>query len=257
MKKIALISLLFYAGMAHGQDLGSTTFSLRSPLEQFKSTKLASLSINQTQSISAPFESSNADTKGRGLMFKNSALSSLNFSKTEKIQYGFKLEADQFFDPFSFEKKLEGRNDNASLKRIKTSAFANYRLSPDYSLNASISNFSGSEHGRLFSVGAKASKFFNRKHAVTTMFSVNWSNVNVNPWAQLDRNLNSNLGAQIHRFSNRPEIRLGATWNWAINNNWSLSTGLSARHFMNDVNKNPFAPQRSSVTVFSVASYRF
>ena len=259
MKKFALVSVLLLAGAAHGQDLGKVAFSLQSPLDQFKSNKLASLNLGQTQSVTLPFENSNnkTDTKNRGLMLKTSALSSLNFSKSDKIQYGFRLEADQFFDPFSFERKLEGRTDNSALKQIKTSAFINYKIAPDYSLNASYSQLNGNENGRLFSVGAKAKKFFNRKHSVTTMFSVNWGNVNSNPWNQLDKNINASIGGPNDRFSMRPDVRLGATWNWAINNNWSLSTGLSARHFMNDVNKNPFATQRSSVTIFSVASYRF
>ncbi len=259
MKKFALVSILSIAGIAHGQDLGRAQFSLQSPLEQFKSNKLASLSLSQTQSIGLPFENSNgsSEAKSRGLMLKNSALTSLSFSKNEKIQYGLKLEVDQFFDPFSFERKLEGRLDNTNFKQLKSSAFINYRIAADYSLNASVSNLSGNENGRLFSVGAKAKKFFNRKHSLTTMFSVNWSNVTSNPWSQLDRRLSGNLDTSNNRFSMRPDVRLGATWNWTINNNWSLSTGLSARHFMNDVNKNPFAPQRSSVTIFSVASYRF
>ncbi|MBC3882291.1 MipA/OmpV family protein [Undibacterium sp. LX40W] len=259
MKKFALVSVLLIAGAAHGQDLGKTQFSLQSPLEQFKSNRLASLDLTNSQSMALPFENTNSkiDTKSRGLMFKNSALSSLNFSKNDKIQYGFKLEVDQFFDPFSFEKRLEGRPDDKSFKQIKTSAFLNYKIAADYSLNASVSNINGNENGRLFSVGAKAKKFFNRKHAVTTMFSVNWGNITTNPWNQLDKSLNANLAGSNDRFSMRPDVRLGATWNWTINNNWSLSTGVSARHFMNDVNKNPFATQRSSVTIFSVASYRF
>ncbi|WMW79192.1 hypothetical protein RF679_11090 [Undibacterium cyanobacteriorum] len=257
MKSIVLVPLLIFSGVACAQEPSAIAFSLKSPLEQYKTKQLASVTLagSGMQLVSA--ENDSGSLKGRPLVIKTSALANFNFSKNDKIQYGFKLEADQFFDPFAFEKRLDAKLDHSNQNRIQTGAYLHYRFTPDYSLTASATRLNGVENGKVFSVGAKASKFFGRKHSLTANFSFNWSNTRPNIWSQFDRNLNFENGFSASKLSTRPDLRLGVTWNWEINSNWSISTGMSARHFMNDVNKNPFNTQRSSVTIFSVANYRF
>ena len=260
MKSIVLAILCITPCLASAQstqDASSFVFSLKSPLEQYKSKQIASLSLSGTGLQLAPADTETSSATGHPLVIKTHALANLNFSKSDKIQYGLKLESDQFFDPFAFEKRLDAKFAYAPIQRVQTAAYLNYKLTPDYSLTANINRISGADHARVFSVGAKANKFFGRKHSLTTSLSLNWSNKTPSLWSQFDRSLGSVENLNGNKFTTRPDLRLGVTWNWEINSNWSLSTGLSARHFMNDVNKNPFNTQRSSVTIFSVANYRF
>ncbi|TXI96245.1 MAG: DUF481 domain-containing protein [Burkholderiaceae bacterium] len=260
MKRIVLATLCISPCLALAQskpDMSTIAFSLKSPLEQFKSKQIASLSLSNTDLRLAPADTEPSSNMGRPLVIKTHALANLNFSKNDKIQYGLKMESDQFFDPFSFEKRLDTKFGYTPLQRVQTSAYVNYRFTPDYSLTASINRFTGVENARTFSVGARANKFFGRKHSLSTSFSLNWSKQASTPWSQFDRSLRATDGLSSNKFSTRPDLRLGVTWNWEINSNWSLSTGMSARHFLNDANKNPFNTQRSGVTIFSVANYRF
>ena len=160
-------------------------------------------------------------------MIKTHALANLNFSKSDKIQYGLKLESDQFLIPLPSKSVSMQNSRMRQYNGVQTAAYLNYKLTR-LQPHCNINRISGADNARVFNVGAKASKFFfGRKHSLTTSLSLNWSNKTPSLWSQFDRSLGTVGNLNSNKFD-PPRPTIGRNPNWEINSNWSLSTGLSA-----------------------------
>lgn len=226
---------------------------------------ISSVSIAQDLSMTSPLEfgyippnKQNKHGLSRGLFVSQKNSTTLHFSKSDKLDYGVNFSVERKRDPYEMEQFGTVKNQLTGAD-FSTSAFLNYRINPHFSLGSSIRYGTGYERSTHFSVNAKANKVFGKRHNLTAVFSVNWSNLsstqknpfNTQDWQQSQNylSLNNNL--------NRTELRVGSSWNWNIDTNWSLSTGISARRSLNSPVNSPFFPQRTPVTVFSIATYRF
>lgn len=182
----------------------------------------------------------------------------LNFSKNAKFQYGLGV---AFSYPVTPLLPLANKADfdTSSKTSFSTSAFLNYRVDANYTLASSLRYMSGHETGVLLSLEARKVNIFSRKHRLTTMLNVNWSN-QTNPyqdlWLARDRRTAKNFELNNFHYK-QTALGVGARWNWQIDTNWSLSTGINANIRLNNPEKNPLTAQRAPITVFSVASYRF
>lgn len=177
------------------------------------------------------------------------------FSKNPKVQYGLELSLDQAWNN-SLKKEEPQAAPTFTQNRFSTAVFLNYQVSPHYTLSASLRQLNGREQGTQFSIGAKVNKAIHRHHRLDAYFSVNWTKPNQANWSSLNSRSLADYSSFNLSSKTRAELRLGASWNWTINPNWSLSTGVQARHFQ-DHDKAWLHTQRSPVTVFSVLSYRF
>jgi outer membrane scaffolding protein for murein synthesis (MipA/OmpV family) len=63
--------------------------------------------------------------------------------------------------------------------------------------------------------------------------------------------------AQFTPSAGITDVRIGASWHWTIDTNWSLTTGASISRLSGDAAKSPFVFDKTPVSVFSAASYRF
>ena len=187
---------------------------------------------------------------------KTATETTLNFTKNSKLQYGLGI---AFTYPAAQAEASRPYSDEAAKTTFTTSAFLNYRISPSYSLASSIKYINGNETAMLLSLEARKVNVFSRKHRLTTMLNVNWSN-QTNPsqdlWLARDRQYMKGLELNNNR-GNQTALGFGAKWNWEIDTNWSLATGINANLRLNGTEKNLFTTQRAPVTIFSVATYRF
>ncbi|MFZ6820220.1 hypothetical protein [Undibacterium sp. Ji22W] len=279
MKKIACLTILCALSAVHStvhaQDFrwnqSSAIASQVYPTYSLSQTDrnsfggIASIHSTQELSMSSPLEfgyspPSKQGKRGssRGLFLNQSNSTTLHFSKSDKLDYGLDFSLDRKRDPFELAQIGAGKNQLSGTD-FSTSAFINYRINPTYSLGSSIRYGTGYERGTQLSVSAKANKVFGKRHNLTAVFSVNWSNlssVSKNPFSTLDWQQSQNY-LSLNNQLNRTELRVGSSWNWNVDTNWSLSTGVSARHSLNSPVNNPFFTQRTPVTVFSIATYRF
>ncbi|MBY0572634.1 MAG: MipA/OmpV family protein [Undibacterium sp.] len=192
----------------------------------------------------------------------------INLSKNPQYQFGVDFNFDlrknsngtNIFPKSAFDKDVFGRLNPRANTSESAGAFFNYRLNSDYALTSGIKYNTISQtnwQNWQLSLGAKTVKIFNRRNRISTSLNFNWSSLaqtNNDLWGRGESL--SNL-ARLNQFTpqlNRSELHLNSSWNWDINANWSLSSGISARQVLN---KNPFINQRTPVTVFSVATYRF
>lgn len=279
MKKIlhALpLSLLLAMGSAFAQNVDYTSFTTQ---KNFASIDNADASndvdlLNQQFNPQFSFTSksdslislnSNANaTKNNksSRFFQNTSTTNINLSSNSRFQYGLGISVEPYYSGVHLDShtdyfaiKNEVVNDHKN--QINTSAFANYQVNPNFSLTSSVSVSNANNTGYQLSAGGRASKIFNRNHRITAMLNLNWSNQGENTlgyWSQAARQSQKTFqgfGDNLHRT----ELRLGASWNWNIDTNWSLTTGATLQHMVRGAQKNPFSS--NPVTVFSVASYRF
>ncbi|MFC0350884.1 MipA/OmpV family protein [Undibacterium danionis] len=270
MKKLAGFTIL-YASLSASLGISLSAQAQNLGVDQFTSVKntdgtkqLVGVTSFKSVGMTSAFDSTNKQTK-RGLYLSNNSLTSLNFSNSDKLEYGvhFNLETPQDYIDLN---RNDYIRDNFKTPKIAnstltTGAYLNYRLTPNYALTSSLNYSNGNERGAQLSVGAKATSIFNKKHRLTTVFSVNWGNQNYvggNLWNQIDNKYIQNTNSlNLSNYTPRTELRLGTSWNWNIDPSWSLSTGVSARHMLGDSSKNLFLQQRTPVTIFSVITYRF
>ncbi|MBI3713729.1 MAG: MipA/OmpV family protein [Burkholderiales bacterium] len=216
---------------------------------------LPQVSYNGTVEFNPAFEIapiSKLNKSGSG--FTSVRQTRFNFSKNDKLQYGLELGVDQAWQVGKDKNEFKAALSNS---QFSTSGFLNYQIDPNYALSARLTQFDGREVGNQFSLTAKVGKKFNRKHHLSAHFSVNWIKPGNPNWASLNSRSLADYPAFSLSTKTRSEIRLGASWNWNINHNWSLSTGVNARHSYNDADRSWLNNQRSPVTVFSVLSYHF
>lgn len=188
-----------------------------------------------------------------------SAISGLgyNFSKNPNLQYGIRMTMELGRDQ-TRSSKLNGLGDIDST--VEPGIFLNYLLNPNYALLSSVRYGSGVDHnGFQMSLGGRATNMLNPKHRLTALFSTNWAN---NSYQQSYFGVNATQASasgysQYAPSSGFTDIKLGANWHWSIDTNWSLTTGASVQHLMGDAANSPFVFQRTPVTVYSAASYRF
>lgn len=267
MKKFVYLATTLLAigvpiASAHAQDFGSeqttNTNKLSYPSYQTSLTRIVG---TQDNSISLPLGVNNyPDRQGKnGLYLTQSNSTKLFFSKPGKLDFGVDLSHDRQYN-FANTEFSNTATDPLKGSNLSTGAFLNYRLSSNYALQSSLRYGIGNERGTQLSVGAKANKVFGRRHNLTAVFSVNW-NHSVNPqknvWGLYDWRQSQTPVLLNSKELNRTELRIGTSWNWNIDTNWSLSTGISAHHNLNSSTRNPFVTQRTPVTIFSVATYRF
>ncbi len=258
----ALMSFGGHFTAVHAQELGSeqstNTNKLTYPTYQ---TSLMRVSGTQDTSISLPLgANSYSDAHGKNSLYlTKSNTTKLYFSKPGKLDFGIDLSLDRQHN-VPITEFSSATIDPLQGSNLSTAAFLNYRLNSNYTLQSSLRYGVGNERGAQISIGAKANKMFGKRHNLTAVFSVNW-NHSVNPQKNAlgiyDWRQNQNHLLLNSKEMNRTELRIGTSWNWNIDTNWSLSTGISARHNFNSSAKNPFITQRSPVTIFSVATYRF
>lgn len=266
MKKIAYLMILSALGTicssAHAQNFRSEQFStVSAPAYSYYQTPLVSVSNSQTLTMSSPFDATYTPVKQnkRGLFVNQVNSSKIHFSKSGKLDYGLSFDTERQRNS-SFEDYSGNPNNTGLGANFATSAFVNYRINANYALSSAIAVGVGKQSGTRLSVAAKANRVFNKRHELTAVFSVNWnspSNLSKNSLSMQDwRQSQHYLSLNANSLS-RTELRIGSSWNWNIDTNWTLSTGISARHHLNSPAKNPFVTQRTPVTIFSVATYRF
>nr|WP_315484911.1 MipA/OmpV family protein [uncultured Undibacterium sp.] len=245
----------------YAQNFGVDQFSsIKSP---DNAQQLVGITTLKSAGMSNLFD--NANKNKHGLQLTNSSLTSLNFSNSDKLEYGVHFNIENPQEYLDLNRKDFNRdsftNPKIASSTLTTGAHVNYRITPKYALTSSLSYSSGNERGAQLSVGAKATSIFNKKHRLTTAFSINWGSQNYvggNLWNQIDsKYIQNSNGLNLMNYSPRAELRLGTSWNWNIDPSWSLSTGVSARHMLGDANKYPFQLQKTPVTIFSVITYRF
>lgn len=252
MRKIVCFSILCAALTAQAEEQRfSTSYASHNLVAQF----LPQISFDGTVEFNPVYEISPASKLNKsGSGFTSIHQTRFNFSKSEKLQYGLELGLDQAWNVGN--ERVE-RTPTLNQTRFSTSGFLNYQINPNYALTARLTQFGGREAGSQFSLTAKVSKGFNRKHHLSAHFSVNWVKPGSSNWASLNSRSLADYSAFSLSSKTRSEIQLGASWNWNINPHWSLSTGVNARHLYNDADRSWLNNQRSPVTVFSVLSYRF
>lgn len=252
MRKLICFSILCATLTAHAQERRVPhTYASNYLVAQY----LPQISFNGAVEFNPAYEISPiAKLNKSGSGFTSVHQTRFSFSKNEKLQYGLELGLDQAWNVGKDKVDLK---TELSQNQFSTSGFLNYQINPNYALTARLTQLSGREMGNQFSLTAKVGKKFNRKHHLSAHFSVNWIKSANQNWASL----NSRSLADYSEFNlsskTRSEMRLGASWNWNINPNLSLSTGVNARHLYNDTDRSWLHNQRSPVTVFSVLSYRF
>lgn len=188
-----------------------------------------------------------------------SAVSGLgyNFSKEPAIQYGLRISMESARDA-SRSSKLNGLGDVNTA--IEPGAFFNFSLSPTYALTSSIRYGSGVDHdGVQISIGGRASTLIAANHRLTASIGANWAN---STYLQSYFGVNAEQATASGYSLFKPsagltDYRLGTNWNWTIDTNWSLTTGTSVKYLTGDAAKSPFVFQRTPITVFSAATYRF
>ncbi|MEB0138767.1 MULTISPECIES: MipA/OmpV family protein [unclassified Undibacterium] len=180
-----------------------------------------------------------------------------NFSKSGNLQYGLRMSLEGARD-VSRSSKLQGLGDVATT--IEPGAFANYHINQNYSLLTSLRYGSGVDHNGLqVSFGARATTELNDKHRLTATVSANWAN---SQYMQSYFGVNATQSQASGYTPYTPsagltDVKLGTSWHWTIDTNWSLTTGATISRYSNDVSKSPFVFQNSPVVVYSAASYRF
>ncbi|MDE2427658.1 MAG: MipA/OmpV family protein [Burkholderiales bacterium] len=180
-----------------------------------------------------------------------------NFSKAPGWQYGLRMSLEAARDE-SRSAKLNGLGDvNTALE---PGAFLNYSINQNYSLVSSIRYGSGVDHNGLqLSVGGRATTSLNSRHRLSASFGANWANSSyVQSYYGVTAAQSVASGyTQYTPSAGLTDLRVGASWHWNIDTNWSLTTGASVKHLTGDTGKSPFVFQKNPVTIFSAASYRF
>lgn len=188
-----------------------------------------------------------------------SAVSGLgyNFSKDPSLQYGLRMSAEAARDE-SRSAKLHGLGDVDTT--FEPGAFFNYLPNANYALQSSIRYGSGVDHDALqVSFGGRASTAIDSRNRLTASLAANWANTK---YLQSYFGVNAAQSAasgypQFSPSSGLTDLRLGASWSWNIDTNWSLTTGTQVKHLLGDAAKSPFVFQRNPVTVYSTANYSF
>ncbi|MCH8618390.1 MipA/OmpV family protein [Undibacterium sp. TS12] len=180
-----------------------------------------------------------------------------NFSKNASIQYGLRMTLEAARDE-SRSSKLRGLGDVNTA--VEPGAFLNYNLNQNFSLASSIRYGSGVDHnGVQVSFGALASTVLSPQHRLSASIGANWVNSSyMQSYFGVNATQSAASGyAQYTPSSGISDIKLGASWSWNIDSNWSLTTGASVSRLSGDAGRSPFVFQRNPVTIFSAATYRF
>lgn len=252
MRKLLCFSILCTTLTAHAAEQRSSSSYVPN---QFVAQYLPQISYSGTVEFNPAYEISPIPKQNKsGSGFTSVRQTRFNFSKSDKLQYGLEVGLDQAWQLGQDRNEI---NTSRSQAQFSTAGFLNYQIDANYALTARITQFDGREIGSQFSLAAKVGKKFNRKHHLSAHFSVNWIKPGNPNWASLNSRSLADYPAFSLSTKTRSEMRLGASWNWNINHNWSLSTGVNARHTYNDADRSWLNNQRSPVTVFSVLSYRF
>lgn len=180
-----------------------------------------------------------------------------NFSKNAAMQYGLRMSLEAARDE-SRSSKLRGLGDVNTA--IEPGAFFNFSLSQQYTLLSSVRYGSGVDHnGVQVSVGGRISTAINPQHRLSASLRANWAN---NSYMQSYYGVTPQQSQASGYATFTPnagisDIKLGASWHWTIDTNWSLTTGTSYSRLSGDAAKSPFVIDKNAVSVFSAASYRF
>jgi len=143
---------------------------------------------------------------------------------------------------------------------IEPGAFLNYNLNQNYSLLSSIRYGSGVNHNGLqTSLGARFTTAINDQHRLTATLRANWANASyMQSYFGVNDQQSINSGYSPYTpSSGLTDVKLSTSWHWTIDANWSLTTGASVSRYSSEVTKSPFVLEKTPVTVFSAASYRF
>jgi outer membrane protein len=188
-----------------------------------------------------------------------SAVSGLgyNFSKDPALQYGVRMTAEPGRDETK-SAKLKGLGDIDTT--VEPGAFFNYYINPTYAVLSSLRYGSGLDHnGAQLSLGGRYFRPINAQHRFSALFSVNWAN---SAYMQSYYGVNAQQAStssysQYSAGAGLTDMKIGANWHWSIDTNWTLITGTSVKQILGDAANSPFVVQKTPVTVFSSASYRF
>ncbi|CAN5751173.1 MipA/OmpV family protein [soil metagenome] len=262
MKKYLCLPFLLTSFVAHGQTLDFAQLTPTPYIQNNVNFSLGAVVISMPK-YSGSDERRVAAYPAFDAQWKNGAFFSAysglgyNFSKESDLQYGLRLTLEGGRDE-TRSNKLHGLGDINSA--IEPGAFLNYYVNPNYALLSSLRYGSGVDNNGLqLSIGARATSMLNTQHRLSALFSANWASSNyvqsyygVNTAQSLTSGYNTYTpGAGL------TDIKIGANWHWNLDTNWSLTTGASVRHLMGDAANSPFVIQKTPVTIFSAASYRF
>lgn len=180
-----------------------------------------------------------------------------NFSKDPALTYGVRLSWHAARDE-SRSIKLKGLGDVTSA--IEPGAFLNFNLSPNFSLNSSLRYGSGIDHnGVQISFGGSATTALNNQHRLSANLAATWSNSNYMQ-SYYGVNAQQAINSAYNQYTPSAgisEVKLATSWHWNIDSNWSLTTGASVSRLTGDAGRSPFVFNKSPVTFFSTANYRF
>ncbi len=248
-------------------ELTSSNLSARFKKSPTSSQELASLNIQTelnelslAQSLASPLLTDSKSTEGRlaprGLQFKKTSLTQINFSKLPRIDYGLATSLTQTSTPTFLKNEIPATESKATLS---TKAYATYRVTPNFSLNSSLNFNTGEERSKQLSLGSHLQHLVGQKHLLSSSLSINWtrpSEKSSNFFSYEPRSYPplNNFNPVIRQ---RTELKFATTWHWTLDTNWSLSTGISARRVLSESNHDAFSSTRTPVTIFSVATYRF
>jgi hypothetical protein len=220
------------------------------------STPLYAVSMQNTNSLSDGSLTPGYDKRAsnKNIFLRNSNELTLNLSPQTPLQYGVAVSVET---PLS--ENLSHKFDSTENKAtVSPSVFLNYRFSPNYSLVSALSYSNAAENSRQFSLGGRATGIFKNKHRITAVFNINRYNQDLpvsDLLMQADRKFTASFNPNPSTLT-RTDLRFSTSWHWNLDTSWSLNTGITVKHMLKDPN-NPFTTQRTPVTIFSVATYRF
>lgn len=262
MKKYLSLALLGALSSAHGQVLDFAQLTPTPYIQNNVNFSLGAVAISMPKYVGsderrlAVYPTFDAQWKNGVFL---SAVSGLgyNFSKDASFQYGLRLTVETGRDE-SRSSKLAGLGDINST--LEPGGFFNYYINPNYALLSSVRYGSGVDHnGVQLSVGGRATSLLNTQHRLSALFSANWASSSyMQSYFGVNATQSAASGYTPYTASaGLTDIKIGANWHWTLDNNWSLTTGASIKHLMGDAANSPFILQKTPITVFSAASYRF
>jgi len=142
---------------------------------------------------------------------------------------------------------------------LEPGAYLNYFIDNKYTLLSSIRYGSGVDHnGIQLSLGARAIQQLNAQHRLSAVISTNWTSNNyMQSYFGVNKAQALTSGYDFYTPSaGFSELKLGATWHWNIDTNWSLTTGASVKRLLGDAANSPFVIQKPDQCI-STANYRF
>ena len=145
--------------------------------------------------------------------------------------------------------------------RLQAGAFANYYLTPQWRLTASVLAGSGRDHdGARLELGVqRLAAAIGERHRVSLTAGVTVVNRHDNEtWFGVTPE-----EAERSRFTpyapggGMRDAHIGVRWNWAWTPSWMLSSGLQVQRLLGSADNSPLVERSTNLTVSTAIAYRF